>query len=105
MDEIIEEVVHDHEALEIVFVDQRRVACMGSGGALGHPKTFYTIGDRGYVECGYCDRIFVFDAEKSGEVLRSGKAGNLERDASASQEPLPGDGLTERATPPPGENL
>ena len=66
LDQVIEEVVHDRDALEIVFVDRRRVACMGSGGALGHPKTFYTIGDKGYVECMYCDRVFVMDEERAG---------------------------------------
>jgi uncharacterized Zn-finger protein len=104
MQEIIDEVVHDQNAMEIVFVDHRRVACMGSGGALGHPKTFYTIGDKGYAECGYCDRIFIFDREKAGETF-SGELGNMSRDAEATEEPLKGDGLTERATPRPGETL
>ena len=47
---------------EIVTVSTPRVACNGDGGALGHPKVFYNIGDKGYVECGYCDRVFILGA-------------------------------------------
>ncbi len=46
------------EPPEVIYVDDRRVACDG-GGALGHPRVFLTIGDRESVECGYCDRMFV----------------------------------------------
>ncbi|MFN0024200.1 MAG: zinc-finger domain-containing protein [Parvularculaceae bacterium] len=49
---------------EIVFVDKRRVACDGAGGALGHPRVWYSLDD-GEAECGYCDRKFVFDPEKA----------------------------------------
>lgn len=65
LDEVIEEVRYNDEALEIVFVADRRVACMGSGGALGHPRVFYTIGSKGFAECGYCDRVFVYDPERA----------------------------------------
>ncbi len=44
---------------EVIEVETTRVACDGGGGALGHPKVYYTIGETGYVECGYCDRRFV----------------------------------------------
>lgn len=44
---------------EVIEVETTRVACDGGGGALGHPKVYYTIGEDGYVECGYCDRRFV----------------------------------------------
>jgi uncharacterized Zn-finger protein len=103
-EEVIEEVVFDRDSLEVVFVGQRRVACMGSGGALGHPKTFYTIGDKGYAECGYCDRVFVLDPEREGEVLADFTE-ERERARNATTKELPGDGITESATPPPGENL
>lgn len=104
LEEVIDEVVHDRDSLEVVFVSERRQACMGSGGALGHPKVFYTIGDKGYVECGYCDRVFVLDKDRAGETLahwtEQGERGRHETTKS-----LPGDGLTESATPPPGESL
>ncbi len=47
------------EAPETILVETRRVSCDGGGGALGHPLVWYTIGEAGYVECGYCDRRFV----------------------------------------------
>ena len=43
---------------EIIEVTSRDVSCDG-GGALGHPLVYLTIGPRGRVECGYCDRCFV----------------------------------------------
>lgn len=47
---------------EIVSVTHRRVACDGAGDiapALGHPRVFLEIDDKGFVDCGYCDRRFV----------------------------------------------
>ncbi|MEL7198101.1 MAG: zinc-finger domain-containing protein [Pseudomonadota bacterium] len=54
---------------ETVFVETRRVSCDGAsqirGGAayrsasLGHPRVFMEIDEKGYVDCGYCDRRFV----------------------------------------------
>lgn len=49
---------------EVVFVDKRRIACNGDGGALGHPLVWYSLDD-GEAECGYCDRKFIFDPEKA----------------------------------------
>lgn len=39
------------------------VSCDGGGGALGHPKVWYSFDGAKSVECGYCDRLFV-KAEK-----------------------------------------
>ena len=44
---------------EIVEVEDRRVACEGVGGALGHPKVYLEMGDEDFVVCPYCDRRFV----------------------------------------------
>lgn len=49
---------------EIVYTDSRRVWCDGAtdiraGAALGHPRVYMEIDQRGYVDCGYCDRRFV----------------------------------------------
>jgi uncharacterized Zn-finger protein len=49
-------------APETIRVRDARISCDGSGdvpAALGHPKVFLQIDERGYVECGYCDRRFV----------------------------------------------
>ena len=47
---------------EIVRTTQTRVVCDGSGAiepSLGLPRVYLSIDERGYVECGYCDRRFV----------------------------------------------
>jgi NADH dehydrogenase (ubiquinone) Fe-S protein 6 len=47
---------------EIIRTPRTRVACDGSGdipAALGHPRVFIEIDEKGYAECGYCDRRFV----------------------------------------------
>jgi NADH dehydrogenase (ubiquinone) Fe-S protein 6 len=47
---------------EIIRVESRRVACDGAGEiapALGHPRVFLEIDEKGFVDCGYCDRRFI----------------------------------------------
>ncbi len=51
-------------APESVRTTHHRVSCDGAtdipgGAALGHPKVWLEIDERGYVECGYCDKKFV----------------------------------------------
>lgn len=50
------------EPAEIVETDQTRVACDGGGGALGHPRVFLEMGDKGEVDCPYCGRHFKLSA-------------------------------------------
>ena len=40
------------------------VSCDGGGGALGHPKVWYSFDGQTSVECGYCDRMFVKESAK-----------------------------------------
>lgn len=52
------------QAPETVYTDNHRVKCDGAsdirgGAALGHPRVWLEIDEKGYVECGYCDRRFV----------------------------------------------
>jgi NADH dehydrogenase (ubiquinone) Fe-S protein 6 len=52
------------QAQDSVLTNKRRVACDGAsdipgGAALGHPRVWLEIDERGYVECGYCDRRFI----------------------------------------------
>ena len=52
------------QAPETVFTNTTRVKCDGAtdirgGAALGHPRVWLEIDERGYVECGYCDKRFV----------------------------------------------
>jgi uncharacterized Zn-finger protein len=48
-----------YQSPEIVRVETRQVSCDGGGGALGHPRVWYEMGDEDMVECKYCDRRFV----------------------------------------------
>jgi hypothetical protein len=62
---------------EIAFTDSARVCCDGATGqpgsegprgawsagltspALGHPRVWLQIDEKGYVDCGYCDKRFI----------------------------------------------
>ena len=46
---------------EVIEVTSTRIACDGGGGAAaGHPRVWLQIDpDKGWVECGYCDRRYV----------------------------------------------
>ena len=53
-------------APETVIVYTHRVKCDGAsdvrgGAALGHPRVWPEIDEKGYVDCGYCDKRFVFE--------------------------------------------
>ena len=52
---------------ELIIVDDRAdgVKCDGGGGALGHPLVWYSFAGQDYVECGYCDRVFVKESARS----------------------------------------
>jgi uncharacterized Zn-finger protein len=48
------------DAPETEIVSEWRVTCDGGGGALGHPRVYLSIPhDKGWVECGYCDKKFI----------------------------------------------
>lgn len=54
---------------ETTLVDSPRVWCDGAGdirggaryqpAALGHPRIYLQIDEKGYADCGYCDRRFI----------------------------------------------
>lgn len=45
---------------ETEIVSKWKVACDGGGSASGHPRVWLTIPeDRGWVECGYCDKRYI----------------------------------------------
>ena len=49
---------------ETEIVNTYRVACDGCDGALGHPRVWLSIDpEKGWVECGYCDKRFVYSEE------------------------------------------
>jgi uncharacterized Zn-finger protein len=49
----------------IIESDADEVSCDGGGGALGHPKVWYSFAGSPQVECGYCDRLFIRKSGKS----------------------------------------
>jgi uncharacterized Zn-finger protein len=56
------------DAPETQTVTTWKVACDGGEGALGHPRVWLTIpADKGWVECGYCDKRYVIDRDHAGE--------------------------------------
>jgi uncharacterized Zn-finger protein len=79
---------------EIVYSDTHRVACDGAsdirGGAaykpaaLGHPRVWLEIDEKGYVDCGYCDRRFVLKGGAAERGLREVDAGDLPAPGDAS---------------------
>lgn len=55
------------DAPETQTVTTWKVACDGGEGALGHPRVWLVIPeDRGWVECGYCDKRYVIDRAHAG---------------------------------------
>jgi uncharacterized Zn-finger protein len=47
---------------EVFEVETPKVACDGSGGALGHPRVWLNLGKEGFVDCPYCDRRYQLKA-------------------------------------------
>ena len=71
---------------EIIRVTQTRIACDGSGAvsaALGHPRVYLSIDERGFVECGYCDRRFVLAGGAADKD--SGGAADADSDGPADR--------------------
>ena len=56
------------EPPETIVVEDTTVACDGGGSALGHPRVFLNLGDKGEIECPYCDRRFVLKGPASGRA-------------------------------------
>jgi uncharacterized Zn-finger protein len=54
--------ITDPSVPEVSYVATARVACDGASDispALGHPRVYLQIDEKGFVECGYCDKRFV----------------------------------------------
>ena len=49
---------------EVIIADTARVVCDGDEArGDGHPRVWLQIGARGFADCGYCDRRFVFSGD------------------------------------------
>jgi uncharacterized Zn-finger protein len=51
------------EPTEIINVAEPVVACDGGGGALGHPRVYLNITTGGLIDCPYCGRRYVLQAD------------------------------------------
>ncbi|MCZ6838411.1 MAG: zinc-finger domain-containing protein [Alphaproteobacteria bacterium] len=51
------------EPPEIIEIDSATIACDGGGGALGHPRVFLNMGDEAHIDCPYCGRHYVLNAD------------------------------------------
>jgi uncharacterized Zn-finger protein len=79
---------------EVTRVDTRKVWCDGAGdirggenyrpAALGHPRVYMEIDEKGYVDCGYCDRRFVLQGAEPGHGNREVGPGDLPPPADGS---------------------
>jgi uncharacterized Zn-finger protein len=50
---------------EILYVDERAVACDGGDGALGHPRVYLRMDGSDAVTCPYCDRLYILSGGDS----------------------------------------
>jgi len=50
------------QAVETIEVENSKIACDGEKGALGHPRVYLNMGDKGRVECPYCGKNYVLKA-------------------------------------------
>lgn len=67
-------------AREPTMVEEASACCDGGLGALGHPRVYLPIGERGYVDCPYCGQRF---------VLRRGPSSTNLSDSSSQSPPSP----------------
>lgn len=82
------------EPPETVYTDKRRVSCDGAtdirgGAALGHPRVWLEIDEKGYVDCGYCDRRFVLKTGAQDREIHEVFPGELDEAAPGTRANLP----------------
>ena len=79
---------------EVTVVETRKVWCDGAGdirggdnyrpASLGHPRVYMEIDEKGYVDCGYCDRRFVLQGNAAEHGNREIGPGDLPAPADGS---------------------
>ena len=70
------------KAPETILTEATRVWCDGAtdirgGSALGHPRVYMEIDEKGFAECGYCDRRFVLKGGPAEPGLHEVSAGDI----------------------------
>ncbi len=58
-----------HPEIFLVPMEKHQIAFDG-GGALGHPRVYYTFEGQDEVTCGYCDRLFTKIATLGAKPLK-----------------------------------
>ena len=53
---------------ETIQVNEKRVACDGGNGPLGHPRIFLEIGAEGEVVCPYCSRQYILSGTEKTDA-------------------------------------
>lgn len=61
---------------ETLRVKSTRVACDGAsdipgGAALGHPRVWLQIDEKGFVDCSYCDRRYILEGGPADEGAKA----------------------------------
>ena len=62
----------DPNSPEIAYTDSARVSCDGATSispALGHPRVYLQIDEKGFVDCGYCDQRFILKGGPADEAV------------------------------------
>lgn len=78
---------------DTVYTPKRRVSCDGAtdiraGAVLGHPRIWMEIDEKGFVDCSYCERRFVFEGDAHARKHDEFKPTHLdEAGASTSADP------------------
>ena len=57
---------------EIAYTDSARVSCDGATSispALGHPRVYLQIDEKGFVDCGYCDKRFILKGSPADKAV------------------------------------
>ena len=50
--------IKDNDSQDVELVDYKKVSCHGIDGPMGHPKVYLDMGDKDFVVCPYCSKIF-----------------------------------------------
>ena len=50
--------IKDNDSQDVELVEYKKVSCQGIDGPLGHPKVYLDMGDKDFVVCPYCSKIF-----------------------------------------------
>jgi len=50
-----------NKVTEVLHVTTKKVSCDGGKLDMGHPKVYLNMGDKDYVACPYCSKVFTIN--------------------------------------------